>query len=101
MSIKLTKEPQERGAQCRSASFALCRSLHLLSDPALSSQGPTSLFWHQLLELKNPVWRTELGKAGRENRGIFRVHQFEKVEQFCITAGDPELSGEMRLDLRQ
>ena len=40
--------------------------------------------------------RTELGKAGRDNRGIFRVHQFEKVEQFCITAADPDLSKKMR-----
>ncbi|CAE7855228.1 unnamed protein product, partial [Symbiodinium microadriaticum] len=44
-------------------------------------------------------FRIELGKAGRENRGIFRVHQFEKVEQFCITAGDPELSGEMHSEM--
>ncbi|CAK9060908.1 unnamed protein product [Durusdinium trenchii] len=39
--------------------------------------------------------RTELGKAGKENRGIFRVHQFEKVEQFCITDGDLSTSQQM------
>ena len=50
------------------------------------------LFWKTL---KSSSGRTELGKAGRENRGIFRVHQFEKVEQFCITAADPEMSREM------
>ena len=35
-------------------------------------------------------FRKEAGAAGRDTRGIFRVHQFEKVEQFCIT--DPESS---------
>ncbi|CAE7214990.1 unnamed protein product [Symbiodinium natans] len=44
-------------------------------------------------------FRTELGKAGRENRGIFRVHQFDKVEQFCITAADSELSQQMHSEM--
>ena len=30
-------------------------------------------------------FRTEAGLHGRDTLGIFRVHQFEKVEQFCIT----------------
>jgi hypothetical protein len=28
----------------------------------------------------------EAGSHGRDTLGIFRVHQFEKVEQFCITS---------------
>jgi len=31
-------------------------------------------------------FRQEVGSHGRDTRGIFRVHQFEKVEQFCITS---------------
>jgi len=30
-------------------------------------------------------FRKEAGAAGKDNWGIFRVHQFEKVEQFVIT----------------
>ena len=29
-------------------------------------------------------FRKEAGAHGRDIRGIFRCHQFEKVEQFCI-----------------
>lgn len=29
-------------------------------------------------------FRQEVGSHGRDTRGIFRVHQFEKVEQFVI-----------------
>ncbi|OHS97390.1 seryl-tRNA synthetase family protein [Tritrichomonas foetus] len=29
-------------------------------------------------------FRKEAGASGKDNWGIFRVHQFEKVEQFCI-----------------
>ena len=38
-------------------------------------------------------FRQEAGSHGRDTRGIFRVHQFEKIEQFCITS--PETSWEM------
>lgn len=38
-------------------------------------------------------FRKEAGAAGRDMWGIFRVHQFEKVEQFVIT--EPEKSWEM------
>ncbi|CEQ39544.1 SPOSA6832_01093 [Sporobolomyces salmonicolor] len=38
-------------------------------------------------------FRKEAGSSGRDVLGIFRVHQFEKVEQFCIT--DPSSSWEM------
>ncbi len=31
-------------------------------------------------------YRTEAGSAGRESRGLYRVHQFSKVEQFVYCA---------------
>ncbi|CAO1618982.1 unnamed protein product [Sympodiomycopsis kandeliae] len=37
-------------------------------------------------------FRKEAGSHGKDTWGIFRVHQFEKVEQFCIT--DPSSSWE-------
>lgn len=38
-------------------------------------------------------WRREVGNHGKDTAGIFRVHQFDKVEQFCITS--PEESHDM------
>ncbi len=32
----------------------------------------------------SPCFRREAGAAGRDQRGIFRVHQFDKVEMFCF-----------------
>ncbi|XP_071818158.1 serine--tRNA ligase, cytoplasmic-like [Apostichopus japonicus] len=40
-------------------------------------------------------FRQEVGSHGRDTRGIFRVHQFEKVEQFCITSPEDNKSWEM------
>lgn len=42
-------------------------------------------------------FRKEAGAHGKDVWGIFRVHQFEKVEQFCITT--PEKSWEMQEEM--
>ncbi|TCD64894.1 Cytosolic seryl-tRNA synthetase [Steccherinum ochraceum] len=70
-----------------------------------TSEQPISAFhsdeWFESPETQLPVkyagystcFRKEAGASGRDMWGIFRVHQFEKVEQFCIT--EPEKSWEM------
>ncbi|MCL2672783.1 MAG: serine--tRNA ligase [Alphaproteobacteria bacterium] len=40
----------------------------------------------------SPCFRREAGSAGRDARGLYRVHQFNKVEQFVICRNDPEES---------
>ncbi|ORZ06011.1 seryl-tRNA synthetase [Absidia repens] len=42
-------------------------------------------------------FRKEAGAHGKDTWGIFRVHQFEKIEQFVLT--DPEKSWEMFHDM--
>merc|ERR1712176_363887 len=37
-------------------------------------------------------FRKEAGSSGKDIRGIFRVHQFEKIEQFCLVDDDLETS---------
>lgn len=42
-------------------------------------------------------FRKEAGSSGKDIRGIFRVHQFDKIEQFCITVDDlPESQAEQK-----
>ena len=40
----------------------------------------------------SPCYRREAGSAGRDVRGLLRVHQFDKVEQFVICRADEEES---------
>jgi seryl-tRNA synthetase len=40
----------------------------------------------------SPCFRREAGTYGKDTRGIFRVHQFEKVEQYIICRADHEES---------
>ena len=44
-------------------------------------------------------YRTEAGAAGRASRGLYRVHQFTKVEMFAFTTADQ--SDAMHDELRQ
>lgn len=39
-------------------------------------------------------FRKEVGSHGRDTLGIFRIHQFEKVEQFCVTSPEDNASWE-------
>eukprot|EP00808_Paulinella_micropora_P018803 g38365.t1 len=64
-----------------------------------TSEQPISAYhrkdWLDAKELKGkPIryagystcFRKEAGSGGRDTWGIFRIHQFEKVEQFCVTS---------------
>jgi seryl-tRNA synthetase len=40
----------------------------------------------------SPCFRREAGSAGRDVRGLLRVHQFLKLEQYVICEDDPDVS---------
>lgn len=46
-------------------------------------------------------FRKEAGKHGKDTWGIFRVHQFEKVEQFIICEGDLATSQRLHEEMLQ
>jgi seryl-tRNA synthetase len=66
------------------------------SEVALASLHADEILEADRLPLRyagfSPCFRREAGAAGRDTRGIFRVHQFEKVEMFSFVA--PERSSE-------
>ncbi|HLQ54301.1 MAG TPA: serine--tRNA ligase [Streptosporangiaceae bacterium] len=47
----------------------------------------------------SPCFRREIGSASRDVRGLLRVHQFEKVEQFVICAADAAESARWHAEL--
>ena len=47
----------------------------------------------------SPCFRREAGSAGKDTRGIYRVHQFTKVEQVIICRDDAELSRALHEEL--
>jgi seryl-tRNA synthetase len=59
------------------------------SEVALASLHDGEILQSERLPLRyagfSPCFRREAGAAGRDTRGIFRVHQFDKVEMFSFT----------------
>jgi seryl-tRNA synthetase len=66
------------------------------SEVALASLHDGEIIDAERLPLRyagfSPCFRREAGAAGKDTRGIFRVHQFDKVEMFSFVA--PEQSPE-------
>ena len=47
----------------------------------------------------SPCYRREAGSYGKDTRGLYRVHQFYKVEQVIICKADPEESMRLHMEL--
>ncbi len=65
------------------------------SEVALASLHDGEIIDAERLPLRyagfSPCFRREAGAAGRDTRGMFRVHQFDKVEMFSFV--EPDASG--------
>jgi seryl-tRNA synthetase len=62
------------------------------SEVALASLHADEILAAEALPLRyagfSTCFRREAGAAGKDTRGIFRVHQFDKVEMFCFVEPD-------------
>ncbi len=47
------------------------------------------------LASNSPCFRREAGTYGKDTRGVYRIHQFDKIEQVILCENDPDLSAEM------
>jgi seryl-tRNA synthetase len=71
------------------------------SEVALASMHRDEILAADELPLRyagfSSCFRREAGAAGKDTRGIFRVHQFDKVEMFCFVEPDTALDEHQRL----
>jgi len=84
--------------------YSVCdEDLYLI---ATSEQSLAGLYMDEVLERRelpiklagwSPCFRREAGAHGKDTKGIFRVHQFNKVEQFIFSA--PEESESLHEEL--
>lgn len=66
-----------------------------------------SLYSGETIDLAEPMrlaaasacFRSEVGSAGRDVHGLYRVHQFAKVEQVVLCRADPELAEKLLQDI--
>lgn len=64
----------------------------------------TSYYADEILNLEDlpiklvsnsPCFRREAGTYGKDTRGIYRIHQFDKIEQVILCENNPNLSADM------
>jgi seryl-tRNA synthetase len=71
------------------------------SEVALASLHSDEILAAETLPLRyagfSSCFRREAGAAGKDTRGIFRVHQFDKVEMFCFVAPEDAAAEHERL----
>jgi seryl-tRNA synthetase len=71
------------------------------SEVALASLHDGEIIDAERLPLRyagfSPCFRREAGAAGRDTRGIFRVHQFDKVEMFSFVAPEESAAEHERI----
>jgi seryl-tRNA synthetase len=71
------------------------------SEVPLASQHAGEILDEEALPLRyaafSSCFRREAGAAGRDTRGIFRVHQFDKVEMFAFVAPEQSAAEHERL----
>jgi seryl-tRNA synthetase len=71
------------------------------SEVALASLHDGEIIDSEQLPLRyagfSPCFRREAGAAGKDTRGIFRVHQFDKVEMFSFVAPEDSESEHERI----
>ena len=71
------------------------------SEVALASLHADEILDAETLPLRyagfSPCFRREAGSAGRDTRGIFRVHQFDKVEMFSFVPPEEAKDEHLRL----
>ena len=46
-------------------------------------------------------YRSEIGSYGKDTKGIYRVHEFMKVEQVCITRADTDEADRMHMEMME
>lgn len=89
--------------QRRDGDEADANDLYLVgtSEVPLASLHATEILDEDALPLRycgmSACFRREAGAAGRDTRGIFRTHQFEKVEMFVFTTPDASWDEHERL----
>lgn len=49
----------------------------------------------------SPCFRREAGTYGKDTHGLYRIHQFQKVEQVILCENDPEVSAAMHREILQ
>lgn len=75
------------------------------AEPSLLAYYADEILEEKQLPIKfvgfSQCYRSEIGSYGKDTKGIYRVHEFMKVEQVCITKADVKESDKMHQEMME
>lgn len=73
------------------------------SEPSLLAYYANEVLEEKQLPMKlcgfSQCYRSEIGSYGKDTKGIYRVHEFMKIEQVCICPADIEIADKMHTEM--
>ena len=73
------------------------------AEPSLLAYYSGEVLDGAMLPLKlsgfSPCYRSEIGSYGKDTKGMYRVHEFFKVEQVVLAPSDPEVSNALQEEM--
>ena len=96
--IANNKEIESDGKENKDAKFLIGTA-----EPSLLAYYANEVLDEKDLPIKfcgfSPCYRSEIGSYGKDTKGLYRVHEFMKVEQVCITTADVEESDKLHQEM--
>lgn len=73
------------------------------AEPSLLAYYANEILDEKQLPIKfcgfSQCYRSEIGSYGKDTKGLYRVHEFMKVEQVCICSADIEESNRLHMEM--
>ncbi len=73
------------------------------AEPALLAYHTNEILSEKDLPIKycgfSQCYRSEIGSYGKDVKGMYRVHEFMKVEQVCLSVADIDKSNELQMEM--
>jgi len=93
-----TKGKESDGSHCKEKKFLVGTA-----EPSILAYYSDEVLKEESLPLRlcgySQCYRSEIGSYGKDTRGIYRVHEFMKVEQIIITKADKEESNKLQQEM--
>jgi len=94
-------EPAEESTSRKQANLVLAAT----AEVPLAALSADKIIPYQSLPQKfvgvGKAFRAEAGARGADTRGLYRLHQFQKVELFAVTEGESSISGNMMEEMKE
>ena len=93
-----TRDKDSTGEESKEKKFLIGTA-----EPALLAYFSDEVFKEENLPIKvcgfSPCYRSEIGSYGKDTKGLYRVHEFFKIEQVVVSPADYDISTQLQEEM--